>query len=296
MVDNNNINGSHVKIGARCATGVVVNHKDTRKTIDVIYDCDGKKRTYPPHMLSSLLPDSPIMKMVDEIEKLKEEIKSLKRSDKKMYELLLQEQESHSKTLNNVFKNSNLTEHHCKQAELHANEFNKADSPEGHYRTLIGDWYLMCIKEENDKLKKWNKDIALQVKNHHDNWDLAMKNEKELKEQADQLKKLNTSLQYEYFDKTGENYDPKFDGIWSKSEDMEELQEKNKALGFRVDALSQAVAAFALEGKKLKKENKELKEYQKEVKIHLAFEEEMEELQEENEKLKEENEELKASQ
>jgi hypothetical protein len=87
---------------------------------------------------------------MEKYEELKVEIAKLKISNTKIYELLKQEQESHSKTLNNVFKNFNLTQDHTKLAELHAMKFNKADSPEGHYRTLIGDWYLMCI---NEKLK-----------------------------------------------------------------------------------------------------------------------------------------------
>ena len=82
-----------------------------------------------------------------ENEKQKKEIEYFKR-------IVEEEQDSHSKTLNNIEETFNFTEHRKKQAELHAGKFNKPESVEGHYRTLIGDWYMMCIKEDNKTLKK----------------------------------------------------------------------------------------------------------------------------------------------
>ena len=97
------------------------------------------------------------------IKKLEKENKKLKKENEYFKRVLEEEQDSHSKTLNNISETFNFTEHRKKQAQLHAGTFNKPESVEGHYRTLIGDWYMMCIKEdykelgdENNKLKKEN--------------------------------------------------------------------------------------------------------------------------------------------
>jgi cell shape-determining protein MreC len=95
-----------------------------------------------------------IQKLEEENKKLKEQNEKLKRSDKKMYQLLTQEADSHGKTLNNMFEAFNLYEQNHKQAELHANRFDDAESLEGHYRTLIGEWYIICFKAQNKNKNK----------------------------------------------------------------------------------------------------------------------------------------------
>ena len=80
------------------------------------------------------------------------EVKKLRSSDKKMYQLLREEADSHGKTLNNMFEAFNLSEQNRKQAQLHAESLTNAESLEGHYRTLIGEWYIMCFKAQNKKL------------------------------------------------------------------------------------------------------------------------------------------------
>jgi len=49
--------------------------------------------------------------------------------------------------------------------------------------------YINELQEENEKFKKINKKLAEQMKVKDDNWDLAMKNEEELKEENENLKK-----------------------------------------------------------------------------------------------------------
>ena len=95
-----------------------------------------------------------IDELKEENRKLKKQNERFKKNDEGMYRLLQEEKDSHSKTLNNIRETFNFTEHRIKQAELHAGSFNKPESVEGHYRTLIGDWYMMCIKEDNKTLKK----------------------------------------------------------------------------------------------------------------------------------------------
>ena len=82
------------------------------------------------------------------------EVKKLRSSDKYLYKLLREEADSHGKTLNNMFEAFNLSEQNRKQARLHAESFTNAKSLEGHYRTLIGEWYIMCFKAQNKKLRK----------------------------------------------------------------------------------------------------------------------------------------------
>ena len=88
------------------------------------------------------------------IKKLEKENKKLKKENEYFKRVLEEEQDSHSKTLNNISETFNFTKHRKKQAQLHAGTFNKPESVEGHYRTLIGDWYMICIKEDNKRLKK----------------------------------------------------------------------------------------------------------------------------------------------
>ena len=82
------------------------------------------------------------------------EVKKLRSSDKYLYKLLREEADSHGKTLNNMFEAFNLSEQNRKQARLHAESLTNAKSLEGHYRTLIGEWYTMCFKAQNKKLRK----------------------------------------------------------------------------------------------------------------------------------------------
>ncbi len=103
------------------------------------------------------------------------------------------------------------------------------------FNTTFGE--LMKVKEENKKLKKNKYDkyscssckatfIGCESNIPVCAW--CMKEDihyRKLKEENEKLKKENMSIQYEYFDKTGENYDPKFDGIWSKSENSDEIIE-----------------------------------------------------------------------
>ena len=96
-----------------------------------------------------------IQKLEEENKDLKELKEKLKRNDKKMYQLLKQETDSHAKTLNNMFEAFNLSEQNTKQAELNARRFTNAESLQGHYRTLIGEWYIMCFKaQNNNKIKE----------------------------------------------------------------------------------------------------------------------------------------------
>tara|TARA_R110001592_G_scaffold26794_1_gene99926 strand:- start:2415 stop:3158 length:744 start_codon:yes stop_codon:yes gene_type:complete len=83
------------------------------------------------------------------------EVKKLRSSDKKMYKLFREEADSHGKTLNNMFEAFNLSEQNRKQAQLQAESLTNAESLEGHYRTLIGEWYIMCFKAQNKKLTKY---------------------------------------------------------------------------------------------------------------------------------------------
>jgi len=93
-------------------------------------------------------------KGVNHVLTLTDEIKELKKSEKYLYQKLLEEQESHSETLNNMLETFNLQDGTTRNAENHANRFTNAESKEGHYRTLIGKWYLMCFKEKIKELKK----------------------------------------------------------------------------------------------------------------------------------------------
>jgi hypothetical protein len=95
-----------------------------------------------------------IQKLEEENKDLKELKEKLKRNDKKMYQLLKQETDSHTKTLNNMFEAFNLSEQNTKQAELNARRFTNTESLQGHYRNLIGEWYIMCFKAQNNNKNK----------------------------------------------------------------------------------------------------------------------------------------------
>tara|TARA_R110000803_G_scaffold119005_2_gene187296 strand:- start:4219 stop:4749 length:531 start_codon:yes stop_codon:yes gene_type:complete len=85
-------------------------------------------------------------KLKEEIVKLKAQNAKIKKSEKYVVNLWKQEQDAHSKTLNNIFKNLNLTEEHRKSAQRHADQFDNSKNPEGQYRTMIGNWYWVCYK------------------------------------------------------------------------------------------------------------------------------------------------------
>ena len=85
-------------------------------------------------------------KLKEEIVKLKAQNAKIKKSEKYVVNLWKQEQDAHSKTLNNIFKNLNLTEEHDKKAHQHADQFDNSKNPEGQYRTMIGNWYWVCYK------------------------------------------------------------------------------------------------------------------------------------------------------
>ena len=117
---------------------------------------------------------------------MENKMKKLKIENDSMYRLCEEEEDSHSKTLNNIEETFNFTEHRKKQAELHANKFNNAKSVKGHYRTLIGDWYLLCINEDIKELKK-------EIEDHDSDNDVLIGNiEKLMKERSDNF--LSSSL------------------------------------------------------------------------------------------------------
>ena len=105
-----------------------------------------------------------IVMLTEQVKKLKEKNEKLKKSENYLYEKLTEEKEAHSQTLNDMLETFNLPKGTERNAQSHAEHFTNAKSKEGHYRTLIGQWYLMCFKEQNKKLKesvKYWKNFAL---------------------------------------------------------------------------------------------------------------------------------------
>ena len=81
--------------------------------------------------------------LTEENKQLKAQNAKIKKSEKYVVNLWKQEQDAHSKTLNNIFKNLNLTEEHRKSAHQHADQFGREEEQ---YRTMIGYWYWVCYK------------------------------------------------------------------------------------------------------------------------------------------------------
>ena len=163
-----------------------------------------------------------------------------------MYRLCEEEEDSHSKTLNNIEETFNFTEHRKKQAELHANKFNNAKSVKGHYRTLIGDWYLLCINEDIKELKK-----ELQVKQprkaemtkiYKENMEL-IRNHMNLKEEITSIltkpskigyvQKIKNVLKVVNGDKI-KREEEKVEEIWF-ADDYEESDDWNHAYGYNIE-------------------------------------------------------------
>ena len=81
--------------------------------------------------------------LTEENKQLKAQNAKIKKSEKYVVNLWKQEQEAHSKTLDHIFKNLNLTEEHRKSAHQHADQFGREEEQ---YRTMIGYWYWVCYK------------------------------------------------------------------------------------------------------------------------------------------------------
>jgi DNA repair exonuclease SbcCD ATPase subunit len=150
------------------------------------------------------------------------------------------------------------------------------------------------LKEQNKEIKGWNRDLATQMKNHHDNWDLAMKKEEELKEQnkelnyrIDALSKMN--------DKKHKYHMNKCEEVKKLQKSLSNLKKENEKLKLVQDKLREQLKDAEYSFIKIKKEFTEKVVVDKEKFDYNIFLEEktnmadmLSELHSENEKLKKE--------